>query len=99
VFSELLRRIAKQGGRHIDFHRSRASQRLTVSKSAHRLTRFALQRSCRPVGSGVMPEAETDHLTAHLFGGDDGVSKAARIDRRLLRLPGSQRRARRLGTT
>jgi len=35
-----------------------------------------------------MPEADTDHLIAHLFGGADGGRMAARIDRRLERLPG-----------
>lgn len=88
VLGELLRRIAKQEGRHIDFYVSQASERLAASKRARRLTRFALRRKWRPVGSGVMPEAETDYLVAHLFGGDDGESMAQRIDKRLSRLPG-----------
>jgi hypothetical protein len=88
VLGELLQRIAKQEGRHIDFYASQASRRLDASKSARRLTRFALRRAWRPVGSGVMPEVETDHMIAHLFGGDDGQSMADRIDRRLSRLPG-----------
>lgn len=88
VLGELLQRIAKQEGRHIDFYASQASRRLEASRSARRLTRFALRRAWRPVGSGVMPEVETDHLIAHLFGGDDGQSMAEGIDRRLSRLPG-----------
>ncbi len=88
VLSDLLRRIAKQEGRHIDFYVSHASKRLDASKGARRMTRLALRLKWRPVGSGVMPEAETDYLIAYLFGGDDGLSMADRIDRRLSRLPG-----------
>ncbi len=88
VLSELLRRIAKQEGRHIDFYVSQASSRLAESAGARRLTRFALKHGWRPVGSGVMPTTETRYLIAHLFGGDDGATMAERIDRRLARLPG-----------
>ncbi len=91
VLSELLRRIAKQEGRHIDFYVSQASSRLATSAGARRLTRFALKHGWRPVGSGVMPATETRYLIAHLFGGDDGATMAERIDRRLARLPGLER--------
>jgi len=91
VLGELLRRIAKQEGRHIDFYVSQASERLAASSGARRLTRLALRLKWRPAGSGVMPEVETDHLIAHLFGGDDGESIAQRIDRRLSQLPGLER--------
>ncbi|MGA9279209.1 ferritin-like domain-containing protein [Ilumatobacter sp.] len=91
VLAELLRRIAKQEGRHIDFYASQASRRLAESAGARRLTRLALRRRWRPVGSGVMPEVETEFLIAHLFGGDDGASMVDRIDRRLARLPGLER--------
>ncbi len=88
VLAELLRRIAKQEGRHIDFYVSQATRRLEASSGARRITRIALRRRWRPVGSGVMPDAETDHLIDHLFGGLDGETMAQRIDRRLARLPG-----------
>ncbi len=88
VLSELLRRIAKQEGRHIDFYVSQASRRLAASARARQLTRLALCHRWRPVGSGVMPETETDHLIDHLFGGHDGASMAERIDRRVSQLPG-----------
>jgi hypothetical protein len=84
----LLRRIAKQEGRHIDFYVSQATRRLDASPTARRLTRLALRTRWRPVGSGVMPEVETNHLIAHLFGGDDGNKMVERIDRRVGRLPG-----------
>ncbi len=87
VLADLLRRIAKQEGRHIDFYVAQAEERLQP-RSARRITRFALRRKWQPVGSNVMPSEETDHLVQHLFGGDKGAAMAARIDRRIDRLPG-----------
>ncbi|HET9731844.1 MAG TPA: hypothetical protein VFP54_04130 [Acidimicrobiales bacterium] len=88
VLSELLRRIMRQEGRHIDFYASQAERRLAASARARRLTRWALRRLWSPVGSGVMPEEETAHLALSLFGGDEGRDVARRIDRRVDRLPG-----------
>jgi hypothetical protein len=88
VLDDLLRRIARQEGRHIDFYASQAERRLAASPGARRATRFALARRWRPVGSGVMPAAETDHMIAHLFGGAEGRAMTERIDRRIERLPG-----------
>jgi hypothetical protein len=85
---ELLRRIMKQEGGHIDFYASEAARRLSESPKAQRLTRFALTHTWRPVGSGVMPKKEVDFLVRYLFGGPDGGAVAARIDRRVDRLPG-----------
>lgn len=88
VLDELLRRIAKQEGRHIDFYASQAERRLGASAGARRATRFALARRWRPVGSGLMPDEETTHLVSHLFGGEAGRAMTERIDRRIDRLPG-----------
>jgi hypothetical protein len=88
VLSELLRRIMKQEGRHIDFYASEATHRLAGSRSAQKITRWALTHRWAPVGSGVMPPSEVDHLVTHLFGGDDGLAAAERIDRRIDRFPG-----------
>lgn len=88
VLSELLRRIMKQEGRHIDFYAAQARERLAGSPVARRVTRLALRRCWRPVGSGVMPGREVSFLVRHLFGGADGTSVAARIDRQIDRLPG-----------
>lgn len=85
--ARLLRRIARQEGRHIDFYSAQAEQRL-AEQGARRMTRFALRHKWQPVGSNVMPAAETDHLVRHLFAGDDGRRMAQRIDRRIDRLPG-----------
>ncbi len=42
----------------------------------------------RPVGSGIMPPAETDFIVRHLFGGPEGAPFVERIDRRIHALPG-----------
>jgi hypothetical protein len=52
------------------------------------MTRFALSHWWRPVGSGVMPEREVGFLVNYLFHGSKGADAAARIDRRIDRLPG-----------
>lgn len=87
ALTPLLRRIARQEGRHIDFYASQAEERLE-SRSAQRWVRTALKAKWRPVGSNVMPTAETDHLVRMLFGGDEGEAMSARIDERIDRLPG-----------
>jgi hypothetical protein len=88
VLSELLHRIMKQEGRHIDFYTSQARQRLENSRGAQRLARFAFRRFWAPVGSGLMPPAEVSFLSAHLFGDSAGVQAARRVDRGVDRLPG-----------
>jgi hypothetical protein len=88
VLAELLARIMKQEGRHIDFYASQARKRLTASRRARKMTRLALRRLWRPVGSGVMPAEETAFVIDHLFSGHDGLEMARRIDRRVDRLPG-----------
>jgi hypothetical protein len=85
---ELLRRIMKQEGSHIDFYASEASRRLGNSTRAQRLTRFALSHLWRPVGSGVMPRREVGFLVRYLFDGEKGGQILERIDRRVDRLPG-----------
>jgi hypothetical protein len=85
---ELLRRIMKQEGSHIDFYASEATRRLDESAKAQKMTRFALSHWWRPVGSGVMPKREVGFLVTYLFAGDKGAEALARIDRRVDRLPG-----------
>lgn len=88
VLSDLLKRIMRQEGRHIDFYATQARARLATSKTARRITRLALRKFWRPVGSGVMPKRETRFLIGYLFGGDQGRAMAERIDRRIDALPG-----------
>jgi hypothetical protein len=85
---ELLRRIMRQEGTHIDFYASEAARRLAASSKAQHLTRFALSHWWRPVGSGVMPNREVGFLVHYLFDGDMGREILERIDRRVDRLPG-----------
>jgi len=88
VLSDLLARIKKQEGRHIDFYASQAERRLASSTTAQRMARVGLKRFWTPVGAGLMPAAEVDHMASYLFGNDDGQAAAARIDRCIDRLPG-----------
>ena len=88
VLSELLRRIMKQEGRHIDFYASQAKSRLGDSRAAQKVTRWALRRFWAPVGTGVVPDQEVNFLRTYLFGDQDGQAMADRIDRRVDRLPG-----------
>ena len=88
VLDELLARIMRQEGQHIDYYLTRATELLESSGAAQRTTRRMLRRLWSPVGAKVMPEDETRHLVATLFGDDAGRDIAARIDRRIDRLPG-----------
>jgi hypothetical protein len=88
VLTDLLRRIMKQEGRHIDYYLTQSRSLLAASPRAQRVTRQMLQRLWEPVGAQVMPKAETRHLVGTLFGGEDGRSVAERVDRRIDALPG-----------
>lgn len=88
TLSELLGRIMRQEGRHIDFYATQASARLADDPRARRLTRFALRRLWKPVGTDLIGPAESRHLITTLFGDDEGRGVLARIDRRIDRLPG-----------
>lgn len=88
TLTELLRRIMRQEGRHIDFYATQARRRLQRDARARRMTRWALRRLWRPVGAGVMPEEEVRFLIRYLFEGADGTDAARRIDRSIRRLPG-----------
>ncbi len=88
VLTELLRRIMRQEGRHIDFYANQAISRLDGNRKAQWVTRTALRRFWRPVGSDVMPEAEVRFMVGHLFSGPEGDVAVDRIDRRVDRLPG-----------
>ena len=88
VLSDLLRRIMKQEGRHIDFYANEGRKRLERSRASQVVTRWALRRYWKPVGHGVRPAAETDFLIRYLFDGDAGIEAAGRVDRQVDRLPG-----------
>jgi hypothetical protein len=88
VLSELLSRIMRQEGLHLDFYTTQAKARLAASARARRVVRQALRHLWRPVGSGVMPAEETDFIVQYVLGGEAGAKEAARLDRRIDRLPG-----------
>ena len=88
MLDDLLARIMKQEGRHIDYYLTRANELLGESAAAQRSTRRMLRRLWSPVGAKVMPDEESRFLVRTLFGDDEGVAIAARIDRRIDRLPG-----------
>jgi hypothetical protein len=88
VLSELLRRIMKQEGRHVDFYSTQGRTRLERSRQAQRVTRWALKKYWKPVGHGVRPPEETEWIIRYLFASDQGFEAADRIDRNIDRLPG-----------
>ncbi len=88
TLTELLRRIMKQEGRHIDYYRQTAIEHLEGSRAAQRTTRWMIKALWSPVGAGVMPREETTHLVDTLFSGPEGRKVVQRIDRRVDRLPG-----------
>jgi len=88
VLGELLGRIASQESRHIAFYSTQARERLAASAKARKATRWALTRLWAPVGSGVMPAAESEFVLGFLMSGEDGRRAAQQIDHRVDRLPG-----------
>ena len=88
ALTELLRRIMKQEGRHIDFYATQARARLADSRAAQRMTRWALRQYWAPVGSGVVPDREVASSAPTCSGTTTGRAVADRIDRRVDRLPG-----------
>ena len=87
VLSDLLHRIMKQEGRHIDFYLTNARRHLQPV-AAQRTTRAMLKLAWKPVGASVMPDEEMRHLATTLFSGADGHTALERIDRRIDSLPG-----------
>ncbi len=90
VLSEVVRRIMKQEGRHLDFYEGQARSRLADSRRAQYLARLALTKFWAPVGSGVVADSEVAHMAAYLFADEDGLAAAQRVDRKFSRLPGLQ---------
>jgi hypothetical protein len=88
VLDDLIARVMKQEGRHIDYYLTRANELLGESAAAQRTTRRMLRRLWSPVGAKVMPDDDTRFLIRTLFADEEGREVAARIDRRIDRLPG-----------
>ena len=90
VLVQLLERIIKDERRHFAFYRSQARMRLARSKQARAVTRWALQHVWATVGTGVRPQAETDHVILTLFGDEPGLADAREMDRIISSWPGLQ---------
>ena len=86
ILSPLLRRIAQQETRHVAFYTTQAREHLESSPRAQKLTRLALSKVWRPVGSGVMAESEVRHVMGHLFRGVP--EELDKLDSRVQKLPG-----------
>jgi hypothetical protein len=86
--TKLVGRIQRQETRHVAFYASQARERLQRSRAARLLTRLVLRMAWTPVGSGIMPVAETGFLLRYLMGGADGARMIRQIDGRIDRLPG-----------
>jgi hypothetical protein len=90
VLVQLLQAIIKDERRHFAFYRSQARLRLARSKQARAATRWALEHVWAIVGTGVRPQAETDHVVLTLFGDAAGLEVAKEMDRVISELPGLQ---------
>ncbi len=88
ALSPLLQRIGQQETRHTAFYATQARRRLEKSALARKLTRLALARAWRPVGSSISEAADLDHVMKHLFDGPAGLAELRRIDANIARLPG-----------
>lgn len=86
--TKLVGRIQRQETRHIAFYASQARERLERSRVARLLTRLVLKVAWTPVGSGIMPAAETAFLLRYLMGGAEGARIIRQIDEKIDRLPG-----------
>lgn len=90
ALSPLLQRIGQQETKHTAFYATQARKRLEKSKMARTLTRLALSKAWRPVGSSISEEADLEHVMRHLFNGEDGLAEIRRIDANIAKLPGME---------
>jgi len=88
VLVQLLECIIKDERRHFAFYRSQARIRLANSKQARTVTRWAMEHLWAPVGTGVRPQEETDHVIAFLFADEEGLAATRDMDQTMRQLPG-----------
>ena len=89
MLSELLKRIMRQEGRHIDFYATHAIDALDGSPRAQKLVRFTLKRVWRPVGASVMPGRRgRSHDPLPLRRPRRSRGRGSAVDRQVDRLPG-----------
>jgi len=90
VLGELLRRIAAQETKHVAFYASQARARLAASKKARVIARFALNKFWKPVGSGISPDSEVEHVMRQMFSGPEGRKLIQDVDSHIAKLPGME---------
>lgn len=86
--AKVIGRIQRQETRHVAFYTTQARDRLERSRKARVVTRFVLKNWWTPVGSGIMPQAETAFLLRYLMGGALGARVIRQLDEKIDRLPG-----------
>jgi hypothetical protein len=86
VLTQLLERITRQESRHGAFYASQAKERLAQSSKARKLTRFALKRFWKPVGSDLTPPAESKFMIRHVM----TEKMCNQIDKKIDKLPGQE---------
>ncbi|MGH3888288.1 MAG: ferritin-like domain-containing protein [Pseudonocardiaceae bacterium] len=86
--TKVVGRIQRQETRHVAFYASQARERLACSRVARLLTRIVVRAGWTPVGSGIMPAAETSFLLHYLMGGAEGARVIRQLDEKIDRLPG-----------
>jgi len=86
--AKVIGRIQRQETRHVAFYATQARERLERSRKARIVTRFVLRAFWTPVGSGIMPQAETAFLLRYLMGGSQGARVVRQLDEKIHRLPG-----------
>jgi rubrerythrin len=85
---QMLTAIIKDERRHFAFYRAQARLRLTRSRRARAITRWAMDHMWAPVGTGVRPQSETDFIATYLFGDDDGAATLRDMQATMAALPG-----------
>lgn len=88
ILVQLLQAVIKDERRHFAFYRAQARMRLARSEQARRITRWTMQHLWAPVGTGVRPQAETDHVVLTLFGDADGAVATKEMQSTMAALPG-----------
>jgi rubrerythrin len=84
---QMLQAIIKDERRHFAFYRAQARLRLR-SPAARRITRWSMEHLWAPVGTGVRPQTETDHVATYLFGDAGGRATLEEMQATMNELPG-----------
>jgi len=84
---QMLQAIIKDERRHFAFYRAQARLRLRA-RAARTMTRWSMEHLWAPVGTGVRPQSETDHVATYLFGDADGRGTLQEMQATMNELPG-----------